>query len=131
MLSHVELYVSDLERSMRFWTPFLARLGYETDPWAGGVNYRRGEQEPYLSLLEAPASHRAAGYHRKRVGLNHLAFRVDTAEEVDGLRAWAREAGHVLLYDDRYPCATGPGTYSLFCEDPDRFKVEVVALASH
>ena len=31
------------------------------------------------------------------------------------------------MYDDRFPFATAPGYYAVFCEDPDRIKLEVVA----
>ena len=75
MLHHIELYVGDLERSVAFWTPFMALLGYEADRWSGGMNYVRGRDDAYLCLLPAPPEHLAAGYHRKRVGLNHLAFK--------------------------------------------------------
>ena len=126
MLDHVELYVRDLNVSAAFWTPFTRMLGYDADRWSHGINYRRGPQEPYLSLLQAPAEHHAAGYHRKRIGLNHLAFRVPSRTHVDRVRAWLGAEGHTLLYDDRYPFATAPGYYAVFCEDPDRIKVEVV-----
>jgi hypothetical protein len=46
---------------------------------------------------------------------------------VDDIAAWARASGHTTLYDDRYPYAGGPGYYAVYCEDPDRIKVEVVA----
>ncbi len=124
---HVELYVSDLERAIEFWTPFMALLGYEADPWPGGINYVAGESDPYVSILEAPEGHRSAGYHRQRIGLNHLAFRAASREQVDDIREWMKRSGHPLLYDDRYPYATGEGYYAVFCEDPDRIKLEVVA----
>jgi hypothetical protein len=46
----------------------------------------------------------------------------------DALRAWCRKKKIPMLYDERYPFATG-GTddYALFVEDPDRIKVEFVA----
>ncbi|MDF1800933.1 MAG: VOC family protein [Planctomycetota bacterium] len=125
-MHHVEIYVSDLERSIAFWTPFLEQLGYAPDRWSGGINYRRKGQT-YLCFLPAPAEHLADGYHRKRVGLNHLAFTGESREQVDQLAAWAKAAGHPLLYEADYPYATGPGYYALYCEDPDRIKVEVVA----
>ncbi len=127
MIHHVELYVSDLERSMRFWTPFMALLDYAADRWSGGINYLRGDHAPYLCLLPAPAEHLAAGYHRKRVGLNHLAFRATSRAQVDRVADWVRDNGHVLLYADRHPYAGGPDDYAVFCEDPDRIKLEVVA----
>jgi catechol 2,3-dioxygenase-like lactoylglutathione lyase family enzyme len=73
LLHHIEIYVSDLERSVAFWTPFMAMLGYEAERWLGGMNYVK-EGDSYFCFLPAPKEHLAAGYHRKRVGLNHLAF---------------------------------------------------------
>lgn len=127
MLHHVEIHVRDLERSITFWTPFMALLGHEEERWSRGVNYLRGERDPYVCLVQAPREHLAAGYHRRRVGLNHLAFGARSRAHVDEVREWVREAGFPLLYDDRYPFATAPGYYALFCEDPDRIKLEVVA----
>jgi len=127
MLHHIELYVGDLERSIAFWTPFCEQLGYTPDRWSGGINYRRGNDDAYLSLLAAEEEHLAAGFHRKRIGLNHLAFCAASREAVDALAAWAEREGHPRLYHDRYPFATAPGYYALFLEDPDRMKVEVVA----
>ncbi len=127
MLHHVELYVRDLERSIAFWTPFMGLLGYAEERWSRGVNYLDGERDPYVCLVQAAAEHLEAGYHRKRIGLNHLAFRARSRTHVDEVRRWARDAGHALLYDDRFPFATAPGYYAVFFEDPDRIKVEVVA----
>lgn len=119
--------MSDLDRSIKFWTPFMKRLGYEPERWSEGMNYVTGEHDPYLCLLQAPAQYLGAGYHRKRVGLNHLAFRGRSRAQVDELAAWVKHAGYALLYEDRYPYATAPEYYAMYCEDPDRIKVEVVA----
>jgi hypothetical protein len=55
------------------------------------------------------------------VGLNHLAFQVESRAAVDALRAWCRKKKIPMLYDERYPFAI-PGTKycSLFFEYPDR-----------
>lgn len=127
MLHHLELYVADLPRSVAFWTPFMGMLGYQAEAWSGGMNYVRGPHDTYVCLLPAPKEHLAQGYHRKRVGLNHLAFRAASRAQVDLLSQWVREEGHTLLYPDRHPFAGGPDYYALFCEDPNRFKLEVVA----
>lgn len=127
MLHHIELYVSDLEWSIGFWEPFMAKLGYESERWSEGMNFFAGEADPYLCLLQAPKDHLAAGYHRKRVGLNHLAFKAGSRRQVDEIRAWLQQAGHPVLYDERYPFATAPDYYAVYCEDPDRIRLEVVA----
>ena len=129
MIHHVELYVSDKEQSMAFWQPFMERLGYEVERSSGGVNFMQGPQDPYLCFLPAPAEHLTAGYRRKRIGLNCLAFQGRSRAHVDELTDWLRQAGHTLLYEDRHPYAGGPGYSALYCEDPDRMKVELVAPA--
>ncbi len=127
MLHHIELYVSDLERAISFWTPFMAKLDYEAERWSEGINYSHKTDTAYISLLQASEEHLSAGYHRKRVGLNHIAFKAKSRQQVDDIRDWLNGAGYPLLYDDRYPYATAPDYYALFCEDPDRIKLEVVA----
>jgi len=126
VLHHVELYVADLQRSLAFWTPLLGKLGYhESQRWPEGVSYMHGPT--YLCFVQAPAAHLDAGYHRQRVGLNHLAFHGNSRAHVDELAQWLKSSGCAVLYEDRYPYAGGPGYYALYCEDPDRIKVEIVA----
>ena len=91
------------------------------------MNYVRGASETYFCLLPAPSEHVGAGYHRKRVGLNHLAFSASSRAVVDAVATWVRDNGHTLLYADRHPYAGGANYYAAFCEDPDRLKLEVVA----
>jgi len=68
-------------------------------------------------------------YHRCSVGLNHLAFKVDSKEIVDDLRKHCLENKVICLYDEKYPHANGGKEYyALFIEDPDRVKVEFVAV---
>ncbi|HRK30925.1 MAG TPA: VOC family protein [Tepidisphaeraceae bacterium] len=127
MIHHIEIYVSDLDRAIRFWSPLMEMLNCTAERWSKGINYFGADDEPYLCLVQAAEAHRGAGYHRKRIGLNHIAFRARSREHVDRIRGWAKDAGHTLLYDDRYPFATAPGYYALFFEDPDRIKIEIVA----
>jgi catechol 2,3-dioxygenase-like lactoylglutathione lyase family enzyme len=61
------------------------------------------------------------------VGLNHLAFTGTSRAHVDEMAVWVKAAGHTVLYESQYPYASGPGYYAMYCEDPDRIKVEVVA----
>ena len=125
MLHHVEIYVSNLSRSTKFWEPFTEHLGYKSERWSGGMNYSAGNT--YLCFLEASPDYLAAGYHRKRIGLNHLAFHGKSRAHVDEITAWVKQAGYGVLYEDQHPHASGPDYYALYCEDPDRIKVEVVA----
>lgn len=126
MLHHIEIYVSDLEKSVAFWTPFMKLLSYEDDRWSGGMNYVK-EGQAYFCFLSAEREHLAAGYHRKRVGLNHLAFQGTSRAHIDEIAAWVKTSGYKTLYESKYPYAGGSNHYAVYCEDPDRIKVEVAA----
>ena len=126
MLHHVELYVSDLARSRAFWGWFLGSLGYrEYQSWPEGVSYRLGAT--YIVFVQTSAGHLHPPYHRRKAGLNHLAFHARSREQVDEMTRRLRERGVPILYEDRHPRAGGPDSYAVFFEDPDRIKVEFVA----
>ena len=125
-LHHVELYVSDLRRSSEFWGWLLGALGYRRfQQWEEGESWRLGDT--YIVLVQTPEEYLDPPYHRRRTGLNHLAFHAASREQVDEITAKLRERGGMILYEDRHPYAAGPGYYALFFEDPDRIKVELVA----
>ncbi|QHZ47542.1 hypothetical protein M654_015195 [Bacillus sp. NSP9.1] len=128
MIHHIELYVSNLDRSKRFWGWFLQELGYEAyQRWEGGISWKK--ERAYIVLVQAEERFIEAGYHRRRVGLNHLAFQADSKAQVDDMTEQLMERGYRLLYEDRHPFAGGDGHYALYAEDPDRIKVELVAPA--
>ena len=122
-LEHLDIYVSDLARSGAFWGAFLKDLGYhEFAKSATGWSWTNGESTVFL--LQAEQEYLDPPYHRKRVGMNHLAFAVSQASQVDALADRLRERKVPLLYGG--PRA-GRRTYAVFFEDPDRIKIEVVA----
>jgi len=128
MLHHVEIYVSSLDASHAFWANILGKIGYEeSGRWNDGFTLANGEAA-YLTFVQVTEKHRERSYHRRGVGLNHIAFRVKSREVVDELRQYCIVNDIRALYDDRYPFANGGSDYyALFVEDPDRIKVEFVA----
>ncbi|MBD3402897.1 hypothetical protein GF420_08370 [candidate division GN15 bacterium] len=125
-LHHLEIYVSDLDRSQEFWRWLLKLLGYTLyQQWEHGFSYRL--EDTYLVFVQASSEHEAAGYDRRRVGLNHLAFYVESRQAVDDITDLLRKRGATILYEDRHPFAGGPDHYAVYFEDPDRIKVELVA----
>jgi len=125
-LHHVELYVSDLENTLRFWDWFLGWLGYtEFQRWDNGVSFIL--DDTYIVFVQTTEKHLEPKYHRYRTGLNHLAFHAASKEEVDALTRLLGEQGIPVLYLDRHPHAGGEESYAVFFEDPDRIKIEFVA----
>lgn len=73
MLHHLEVYVSDLAKSREFYDFLLTGLGYEHyQEWENGVSFKKAEQ--YLVFVQTLPDFLEVGYHRCRMGLNHLAF---------------------------------------------------------
>jgi catechol 2,3-dioxygenase-like lactoylglutathione lyase family enzyme len=122
-LEHLDIYVSDLQRSGEFWGSFLKALGYsEFAKSATGWSWTNGEST--IFLLQAEPGYLDPPYHRKRVGMNHLAFAVSDMRQIDALADHLRERSVPLLYGGP---RSGRKTYAVFFEDPDRIKIEVVA----
>lgn len=124
LVHHIELYVSDLARSTEFWGWFLGELGYSLyQDWAQGKSWKLGAT--YIDIVQAPQTSNEVKYHRRNVGLNHIAFHAQSKEQVDEFRGKLQARGVKLLYDDRYPFAGGPDYYALFFLDPDGIKLEL------
>lgn len=81
-LGHVLLRVADLERSKRFYVDVLGFQVAEENP--GDTFLTLGENGHTLDLVQHPNPESAPRPSREQIGLNHIAFQV---ESYDGLRA--------------------------------------------
>jgi len=126
LLHHIEIYVSNLEKSVEFWGWFLKELGYVSyQKWESGHSWKLGDT--YIVFVQAEDRFLDPPYHRCRVGLNHLAFHASSRQHVDEMTTKLQEKGVNILYLDKHPFAGGKDYYAVFFEDPDRIKVELVA----
>jgi glyoxylase I family protein len=130
-IHHLDLVVSDLERSLPFYRDLLGPLGYIRE---GGIVGERGERVVYLGhisengaigLRERKSDAHAVPYDRYAVGVHHIALSAPSREMVDERAAWLREQGAEI--------ESGPaeydyiaGYYAVFFYDPDGIKLEIV-----
>ena len=131
-IDHLDLVVTDLDRSLRFYAELLHPLGYtETGPITG----ERGEPVVYveppddlgsvgLRLVQSDPD--GTPYDRYAVGLHHLAFAAESRAEVDERAAWLREQEDAEIESEPREYAYSPGYYAVFFRDPDGLKLEVV-----
>jgi catechol 2,3-dioxygenase-like lactoylglutathione lyase family enzyme len=99
LLSHVEIYVSDLERSSDFWGWFLTQLGYQPyQSWAQGKSWKL--DATYFVIVQVENRFKDNTYHRKNIGLNHLAFHAENADDVASMAATLKGRGTTILYSD-------------------------------
>ena len=127
ILHHIEIYVSDLEKSVSFWEWLLTeKFTYSVfQKWDVGISFKL--RDTYIVFVQTEKKYSGNSYNRKNTGLNHLAFHCSSGKFVDTLTRELKEKNINILYKDRHPYAGGDNYYAVFFEDPDRIKVEVVA----
>jgi catechol 2,3-dioxygenase-like lactoylglutathione lyase family enzyme len=127
IIHHIEIYVSDLAASKKFWSWLLIKeLDYEMyQDWTTGISYKI--QNTYIVFVQTEKEHLQPAYHCKQTVLNHLAFHGSYRKMVDELTIKLKEKQIPILYKDKHPYAGGQNYYAVFFEDPDRIKVEIVA----
>jgi glyoxylase I family protein len=126
---HVDLVVTDAERSVAFYQELLAPLGWRR---VGTIVGERGETVWYLGGPDAALGLRAkqsdahpSPYDRYAVGLHHVAFEAASRDAVDERHEWLRAQGAEVESDPReYDYL--PGYYAVFFYDPDGIKLEIV-----
>ena len=89
-LHHLDLNVRDLGTSESFYGDLLTRFGLaETERAEHWVSF--GTDACYITLVQTREPFLYHGFHRKRIGVNHLAFPAPSHEAVDELHAWLLE----------------------------------------
>jgi catechol 2,3-dioxygenase-like lactoylglutathione lyase family enzyme len=129
-VDHLDLVVTDLERSLGFYTDLLEPLGFDRTSEIEGergerVVYIGGTGGPSVSLREAQSDAHATPYERYAVGIHHLAFVASSRERVDERAAWLGDQGVTIETEPREYDYT-PGYYAVFFRDPDGIKLEIV-----
>ena len=129
-LHHVEIYVSDLNKTIAFWKWLLTeKFSYViSQKWDFGISFLLGDT--YLVFVQTEEKYLKQSFNRKNTGLNHLAFHSGSKEFIDNLTLELKSKGINILYPDKHPYAGGEDYYAVYFEDPDRFKVEVVLTAN-
>lgn len=123
-IDHIDLSVSDLDRSVAFYDAVLTELGFKKVSENGTVDWRGSDME--IGVRAAETLGDPAPYDRYRVGLHHLAFRAESRAAVDRFHDFLTQHGFdVLDAPTDYP-EYGQGYYAVFFADPDGIKLEVV-----
>jgi catechol 2,3-dioxygenase-like lactoylglutathione lyase family enzyme len=130
-IHHLDLVVSDLERSLTFYRGLLGPLGYVNE---GPIVGERGERAIYLGhvtdtgaigLRERQSDAHAVPYDRYAVGVHHVAIAAPARWMVDERAAWLAQQGATIESAPReYDYI--PGYYAVFFYDPDGIKLEIV-----
>src|SRR3954469_21831950 len=119
-LNHAVLFVSDLERSLRFWTEAFGMQVVTREPRANAVFLRRPRSGNHHDLGLFGIGAGAPPRQRGTVGLYHLAWQVDTIDELE-------QAQMILAEHDAFTGESSHGaTKSVYGIDPDGNEFEVM-----
>ncbi|HEX4818188.1 MAG TPA: VOC family protein [Nonomuraea sp.] len=118
-LNHAVLYVRDVERSVAFYRE---ALGFEVVMGMRGAAFLQApgstnDHDLGLFQIGADAAPSAAG--RTSVGLYHLAWEVDTLEELERVAATLTDLGALVGASDHGT------TKAIYAKDPDGLEFEV------
>ncbi len=131
-IDHLDLVVTDLERSLRFYTELLRPLGYVRNSEIEG---ERGERVVYVgrpggwgsvSVRQAQSDAHETPYDRYAIGVHHIAFSASGRPAVDDSARWLRDNGHQIESGPEEYNQYTPGYYAVFFYDPDGIKLEIV-----
>ncbi|TDD12832.1 VOC family protein [Nonomuraea deserti] len=118
-LNHAVLYVRDTERSVAFYRD---ALGFEVVmglPGAAFLQAPGSTNDHDLGLFEIGGDAAPSPAGRTSVGLYHLAWEVDTLDELERIAARLRELGALVGASDHGT------TKALYAKDPDGLEFEV------
>ncbi|MFI7022233.1 VOC family protein [Micromonospora sp. NPDC049900] len=125
-LNHAVLYVSDLERSVAFYRDVLGfrRVPMTPEGFRGAAFLQAPDStnDHDLGLFEIGAGAGPSAAGRATVGLYHLAWEVDTLDELAATARRLAGAGALVGTSDHGT------TKSLYGQDPDGLEFEVVWL---
>ena len=126
-IHHFEYNVSNLKKTKKFYDNFLKLLGWRRFMTQKDlVGYTNGFTKLFLIQVEKRFNN--SGFHRKHIGLNHIAFWVKSRNDVDRFNRFLISKKITVLYGGPrdYSAEYSKGYYAVFFEDPDRIKLEVV-----
>lgn len=132
-IDHLAIRVSDLARSRQFYDRLLTFMGFVRE-WEFGEVVGWNNWQTMFWITQADAEGLKHPYREGGIGYHHYAFELESAEQVDELYAFMRDAfmsdEGVDIVDPpaAYP-SYGDGYYAVFFRDPDGLKLEAMYFA--
>ena len=121
-LNHAVLYVRDVERSVAFYSELLGFRKVMGFPGAAFLQAGGSTNDHDLGLFQLGPDAGASTAGRATVGMYHLAWEVETLEQLEELQVSLAAAGALVGASDHGT------TKSLYAKDPDGLELEVVWL---
>jgi catechol 2,3-dioxygenase-like lactoylglutathione lyase family enzyme len=121
-IAHIQLSVSDMERSIPFYEKLLHSMEMVTLVKSPQFFYCIGGRTGVAISLADPQL-RDQPFNQRRAGLHHVCFRARSRADVDAIYQTALELSANIIRapkEDHW----APGYYSVLFEDPDGIRIE-------
>ena len=119
-MNHAVLYVRDVARTVEFYTNLLGfRVKLEIPGQAAFLQAPASNNDHDLGIFQVGSDAGPSEAGRRTVGLYHIAWEVDTLDELERISGVLRDAGALVGASDHGT------TKALYAKDPDGLEFEV------
>lgn len=119
-MNHAVLYVRDVARTVAFYKDVLGfRVRFEIPGQASFLQAPASQNDHDLGIFQIGSDAKPSEAGRGMVGLYHIAWEVDTLDELDRIAGKLRDAGALVGASDH------GATKALYAHDPDGLEFEV------
>ena len=120
LFDHIGVSVKHVPRAVVQFDPILTALGLQRSDGGNGASWwAEGETEFIVLPTREPGEHRHG-----RAGWQHLAFAVDSRDEVDRLHRIAVDAGWTVVREPKLYPRFSDRYYASFVEDDNGIRLE-------
>ena len=122
-IAHIQLTVTDMERSRAFYAPLLElfemKTLIDTDTFFYCIGSRTG-----IAITPIDERHAGDRFDQRRVGLHHVCLRARERGQIDEIPAFVEKLGAAIVHPPRED-GFAPGYYPVLFEAPDGIRIEV------
>jgi catechol 2,3-dioxygenase-like lactoylglutathione lyase family enzyme len=116
-IGHLVYEVSDVERSLKFWTEAMGFSVSDRNEF-GMVFLRTASDHHTIAIMPGKATRRAGD----GLNVNHLALELGSLDELFAARDYLRRKGVTVTWEGRRGAG---GNYGVHCLDPDGYDFEL------
>ena len=122
-IAHIQLTVTNVQESKKFYEPFLHFLEMMTLIDTGEYFYCIGSRTG-IAISQLDPALEGDRFAQRRLGLHHFCLRARQREDIDAIYDIVKDLNVTIVHppqDDDY----APGYYSVLFEDRDGIRIEV------
>lgn len=129
-IDHLDINVFDIKISGPFYHKLMEYFGFKTlkKSHVQWIWHNGGKNT--FGIYQTEKKYQSVKYHRRQIGLNHLAFRAKNKKDVDDfyLKFLVKHKISILYGGPKQYPEYYKNYYAVYFEDPDRIKLEFMWL---